>query len=54
MSLRLCPFSSGLTRPSPAITARSPGVVYPTLTLLEDLGYVTVSTVGEGLFGFMG
>ncbi len=25
----------------------SPGVVYPTLTLLEDLGYVTVST-GEG------
>ena len=25
----------------------SPGVIYPTLTLLEDLGYVTVST-GEG------
>ena len=25
----------------------SPGVVYPTLTLLEELGYVTVST-GEG------
>jgi DNA-binding PadR family transcriptional regulator len=27
--------------------APSPGVVYPTLTLLEDLGYVTVAT-GEG------
>jgi DNA-binding PadR family transcriptional regulator len=27
--------------------APSPGVVYPTLTLLEELGYVTVST-GEG------
>jgi DNA-binding PadR family transcriptional regulator len=27
--------------------APSPGVVYPTLTLLEELGYVTVS-VGEG------
>jgi DNA-binding PadR family transcriptional regulator len=27
--------------------APSPGVVYPTLTLLEELGYVTV-TVGEG------
>jgi DNA-binding PadR family transcriptional regulator len=24
----------------------SPGVIYPTLTLLEDLGYVTVSTEG--------
>jgi DNA-binding PadR family transcriptional regulator len=27
--------------------APSPGVVYPTLTLLEELGYVTV-TVGDG------
>lgn len=26
----------------------SPGVIYPTLTLLEELGYVTVSTAGEG------
>lgn len=26
----------------------SPGVVYPTLTLLEDLGYVSVSAAGEG------
>ena len=26
----------------------SPGVVYPTLTLLEELGYVTVSTAGSG------
>lgn len=25
----------------------SPGVIYPTLTLLEELGYVTVSTDGE-------
>ncbi len=26
----------------------SPGVIYPTLTLLEELGYVTVSAAGEG------
>ena len=26
----------------------SPGVIYPTLTLLEELGYVTVSTADEG------
>ena len=26
----------------------SPGVIYPTLTLLEDLGYVTVSANSEG------
>lgn len=26
----------------------SPGVIYPTLTLLEELGYVTVSTAAEG------
>ena len=26
----------------------SPGVIYPTLTLLEELGYVTVSTTGDG------
>jgi DNA-binding PadR family transcriptional regulator len=26
----------------------SPGVVYPTLTLLEELGYVTVSTAAAG------
>lgn len=26
----------------------SPGVIYPTLTLLEELGYVTVDTAGEG------
>jgi DNA-binding PadR family transcriptional regulator len=27
----------------------SPGVIYPTLTLLEELGYVTVGTAGEGV-----
>lgn len=26
----------------------SPGVIYPTLTLLEELGYVTVSIPGDG------
>ncbi|HMR29661.1 MAG TPA: PadR family transcriptional regulator [Geminicoccaceae bacterium] len=26
----------------------SPGVIYPTLTLLEELGWVTVTPVGEG------
>lgn len=26
----------------------SPGVIYPTLTLLEELGYVTVGTAAEG------
>ena len=26
----------------------SPGVIYPTLTLLEELGYVTLSSTGEG------
>jgi DNA-binding PadR family transcriptional regulator len=26
----------------------SPGVIYPTLTLLEELGYVTVSAAGDG------
>jgi DNA-binding PadR family transcriptional regulator len=26
----------------------SPGVIYPTLTLLEELGYVTVGMAGEG------
>src|SRR5215213_5161045 len=26
----------------------SPGVIYPTLTLLEELGHVTVSAPGEG------
>src|SRR3954462_13018841 len=26
----------------------SPGVIYPALTLLEELGYVTVSTAPEG------
>lgn len=26
----------------------SPGVIYPTLTLLEELGYVTVATPAEG------
>lgn len=26
----------------------SPGVIYPTLTLLEELGYVTVNAAGEG------
>jgi DNA-binding PadR family transcriptional regulator len=26
----------------------SPGVIYPTLTLLEELGYVTVRATGEG------
>jgi len=26
----------------------SPGVIYPTLTLLEELGYVMVSAAGEG------
>jgi DNA-binding PadR family transcriptional regulator len=26
----------------------SPGVVYPTLTLLEELGYVTVDAAGDG------
>lgn len=26
----------------------SPGVIYPTLTLLEELGYVTVDAAGEG------
>ena len=26
----------------------SPGVIYPTLTLLDELGYVTVSASGEG------
>jgi DNA-binding PadR family transcriptional regulator len=26
----------------------SPGVIYPTLTLLEELGYVTVATAAEG------
>jgi len=28
--------------------APSPGVVYPTLTLLEDMGYATVRAEGEG------
>lgn len=27
----------------------SPGVIYPTLTLLEELGYVTVGSAGEGV-----
>jgi DNA-binding PadR family transcriptional regulator len=26
----------------------SPGVIYPTLTLLEELGYATVNAAGEG------
>ena len=26
----------------------SPGVIYPTLTLLEELGYVTVGAAGDG------
>ena len=33
---------------SAAAYSPSPGVIYPTLTLLEELGYVTVGTAGEG------